>query len=152
LSGPLGPPGSHLILTNITATPVNASGASIAGESEAQQESFYGTLDQTLFGLERSNPFILNINKSASPGGLKSFINSSSDLPISNYIAGLMAPGGLFPGGVELTAGAIITVDFPDGSKAEFVYTPGGNPPYTWNGNAWNSSGQKNLPKRSARQ
>jgi hypothetical protein len=47
---------SHPILTNIAATPISSTGASLAGEPESTLESYYAALDQTFMGTERSNP------------------------------------------------------------------------------------------------
>ena len=121
-------------LTNIVATPVDVTGASLSGQSEAALESAFGSIDFTIFGVVRAGnngatPIVLSA--SADPSGFPNSFVGSSDSAVS---AAINPPGS----DINLVV-ALLTVIFPDGSSAQYVQT--GPNSWSWNGIAHNSHG-----------
>jgi hypothetical protein len=118
------------------AIPVDATGASMAGLSEASQESTYTALDQTIFGANRSAPTALDISEEYA----SSFINST-DEEVSPGIGSALIHLGVNQATIPL--GTVITVTFPDGTTAEFVrISTTSSYQWGWNGVAHNANKQ----------
>ena len=105
-----------------TVTPISASGASLAGESEASLESNYGALDVGLFG-SRTNPKVVN-----EPPAYSGSIINSDDAEVGPGIDNALAAQGI--NWAELPVGFVITVNFQDGTSAQFIKTS--NLSYHW--------------------
>jgi hypothetical protein len=119
------------------AVPVDSTGASIASETESSQESFYGALDQTLFGANRGAPTTLNMPDDYAA----SFINSD-DGETSPGIGQALILAGINPASIPINT--VITVTFSDGTTAQFVkQSATATYQWLWNGVAHNKAGQR---------
>jgi hypothetical protein len=128
--------GSHLVLTNIATTPVDATGASIASLSEADQESLYHTIDMSLFGTNRKQPFkgVHEPTQYAS-----SFIGYDESEVVPGIGAALILMG---INQNAFSPGDMITVTFDDGTSAEFVKNAStATYQWSWTGKAWDKNG-----------
>jgi hypothetical protein len=125
----------HYTWVVTAAIPINSSGASIASETESEQEAFYGALDQTLLGVNRSGPLTANCPDSYS----ESFINSI-DEEVGPGIDLALSQEGVSWAGIPI--GTVITVNFSDGTTAQYIKTNNSTDHWAWNGVAHNKSGQ----------
>jgi hypothetical protein len=120
----------------VSATPIDAGGNSLAGNSESANESYFASLDQVLFGANRSQP--TTVNEPSDYAG--SFINSdeSEVVPGIGYaLIHMDIDPAVFP------AGTLITVKFSDGTTAQYIKaSAGATYQWTWTGIAHNAKGQ----------
>jgi hypothetical protein len=122
----------------IGAVPIDSTGTSIASETESSQESFYGALDQTLFGANRAAPTTITMPSNYSASFIGSEDGETS--PGIGYALFLM---GINP--AEIPVGTTITVTFTsDGTTAQFVkQSATATYQWLWNGIAHNKAGQR---------
>jgi hypothetical protein len=128
--------GGEPIWTLQSATPVDSSGNSLAGNSEADNESYFASLDQVIFGASRNEPQSINEPTAYS----SSFINSTEEevAPGIGYAFGQL---GINPGSIAV--GTVITVKFDDGTTAQYVKLSALNTyQWSWNGIAHNKDGK----------
>jgi hypothetical protein len=127
------------VLRNITATPIDASGNSLAGSSESSLESTFQQLDQMSFGTSRSGKIgFLQVPVDISP----TFINIAEGMiSLEGQIPALISNQyGITTG---IPAGTVVTVVFQDQSKAQFYKVSAADTSqWLWNGFAWNSKNQ----------
>jgi len=114
------------------ATPLDASGNSLAGQLEADRQSFYTVFDLVTFGVSRSNPILL-------PGQYP-FFGSVSDSEMSDSINATLVG---FQGGSVVIASGFIEVTFLNGDKAQYIQSPKGSNNWVWNGYAYNAAGSR---------
>jgi hypothetical protein len=127
-----------------SATPVDATGASIGGLNATQQALIYAAIDTGVFG-DRNTPMQLNENIPSFPWG--SFVCTAgscmSDSDITTYLNTSIGADWL---NNNLADGKIVRVVFRDGSTADFIFHKGQNGQpgtFTWDGDAWDSAGNK---------
>jgi hypothetical protein len=119
-----------------SAVPVDSSGNSLAGESEASQEAFFGTLDSTIFGVNRGNPISVN-----EPYVYASSFVNSDDAEVGPGIDQALLDKGILWS--SLPDGTVITVVFTDGTSAQFyLENNSSSDHWIWNGTAHNQQGQ----------
>ena len=123
------------------ATPVDGSGNSLAGQSEATLEAFYQLLDQMNFGTSRDAPFWLNASN-PQQALLPTSFGLSSDEQVSDVIDYLDT------GPSDPSIGYICLVTFPNGDTAQFQLTQTGSSKldnvWTWvPGKAWDKNGNQ---------
>lgn len=127
---------AHTITWVVTAaTPVDSTGTSIASQTESAQESFYGTLDGTLLGMNRSGPLAINVSDTYAA----SFINSI-DEEVGPGIDLALAQLGIPWSGLPLNTP--ITVKFSDGTTAIYIKTNPSSDHWQWSGIAHNKNNQ----------
>jgi hypothetical protein len=115
-----------------SATPTDASGTSIAGQSEATQESTYQAIDTTIYAGDRDVPYFKYLDPNATPT-LLTFINST-DYQVTNAVMAQNTGG-------PLTNGQLVTVIFHDGTRATFRYNSSTGQ-LEWTGDAWDANGK----------
>ena len=119
------------------ATPIDASGTSLAGQAESAQESFYGSFDQTTFGVSRSSPTVVKISDEYAA----SFVRSTED-EVSPGIGRALILMGIDQGSIP--PGTVITVRFPDGTTAEYIKQSNFSTyQWIWNGTAHDKNGRQ---------
>lgn len=106
-----------LVLVNITTTPVDVSGNSLASLSESQLEQTYTSFDVALFGTERNNPLWITpqlpgFNLPDAP----SFIGSTD----ANINLDISLNGPLSEAIASLGVGEQFTIKFADNTTAQF--------------------------------
>jgi hypothetical protein len=116
------------------ATPISASGSSLAGESEAFLESNYAALDVGLFG-SRTNPKVVTVSSTYAV----SIINSDDAEVGPGIDLALAAQGILW---ADLPVGFVITVNFQDGTSAQFIKDSNFSAHWVWTGVAHNKNKQ----------
>jgi hypothetical protein len=99
ISGAWGISSRHIVFIPSSFTPVDASGNSLAGQSETYLENYYTQVDWSVFGVFRSNPTFA---------------------PDTDVSADIVNSFGL---GADIPPGTPITVTFSDGVVAIFVRT-----------------------------
>jgi hypothetical protein len=114
VTGKFGSHGGDGHYSATTMTPVDASGNSIAGTTEASQEALYKVLDITISGTQRDNPTYFWTTISGMPN---SFIGST-DAVINAVINNNPTVLALYSG---LANNSVVTITFADGSIAEFA-------------------------------
>ena len=123
------------------ASPIDSSGNSLAGDSEASLEAFYQLLDTLNFGTSRDAPFWLNASN-PQQNLLPTSFGLSSDEQVSDVIDYLNNGPGF------ASKGYICLVTFPNGDTAEFQLTTQGTTRegnvWTWvPGKAWDKNGNQ---------
>jgi hypothetical protein len=108
-------------------TPVDGSGNSLAGESEASLDNFFSANDTTIFAANRNDPLIVIPNTT-----IPSYINS-----VDSAVGAV--PSAIFSGANKVPVGTIVEFVFPDHTKALYKLQPNG----AWlpTGAAWDSQG-----------
>jgi hypothetical protein len=106
--------GGEPIWTVQSATPVDSAGNSLVGNAEVTNESYFASLDQTIFGVSRSAPTVLNEPTNYA----SSFINSLEEETEPGINAALAAKG-ISPG--TIAVGTVITLKFEDGTTAQYI-------------------------------
>jgi hypothetical protein len=132
-----GPEGER-VWTAESATPVDSSGNSLAGESASSQEAYYGALDQVIWGLDRKAPTQIN----EPPDYKTSIINSDYGevTPGINVALGKLDQP-INPAAIPV--GSVLTVIFQDGTTAQFIkFSETLSDMWQWNGIAHNAKGQ----------
>lgn len=124
------------------ATPVDANGNSLSGNTEAQNQTYFAALDETIFGANRT---LVAANKqpptvNLSPDYEGSIINSD-DAEIGPGIDSALSAKGILWS--DLPSGTVVTVIFEDGTKAQFMKVGQMTDHWVWNGQAWNKQGQR---------
>ncbi len=113
ISGAWGTSSRHIVFIPSSFTPVDASGNSLAGQSEAYLENYYTQVDWSVFGAFRSDPNLASFTSGNEP---LDFVGT----PDSDVSADIVNSFGL---GAGIPAGTPITVTFSDGVIAIFVRT-----------------------------
>jgi hypothetical protein len=120
--------------TATTTTPVDAAGNSMAGQLEADLQSFFTVLDLETFGVSRSYPILLP--------GQYAYFGVVSDQQMSDSINADLDGHTIMGADVIITTG-MIEVTFVNGDKAQYVEMPKGSKNWVWNGFAYNSRGHR---------
>jgi hypothetical protein len=127
--------------------PVDESGNSLAANTETQNQSYFAALDETVFGADRTGlaaaggglPAQINL----SPTYQSSFINSIDEEIGPGIDAALASLGINWASSPLIKEGIVVTVLFPDKTKAQFVkYNGKMSDHWVWNGKAWNKDGK----------
>jgi hypothetical protein len=113
ISGAWGISSRHIVFIPSSFTPVDASGNSLAGQSETYLENYYTQVDWSVFGVFRSNPTFASFTTGNQP---LDFVGT----PDTDVSADIVNSFGL---GADIPPGTPITVTFSDGVVAIFVRT-----------------------------
>jgi hypothetical protein len=126
--------GEHESMDVTSVTPVDASGNSLAGNSESELEAYYVALDQAVNGTSRSFPLVV---KYTGVVGLPLFFGTSTDAQITKAFQNTLAqdPASEL---MESETGQFMLVQFYDGTWAGFeIDWSTGKIVLTWNGYAY---------------
>lgn len=116
-------------------TPIDSSGNSLAANTESANESYFASLDQVLFGANRSAPQTVTVSTDYA----SSFINSLEEEVVPG-IGNALIQLGVNP--ATISVGTLITVKFSDGTTAQYIkISSTSSYQWPWTGIAHNSSG-----------
>jgi hypothetical protein len=114
-------PGAPIRLSNVTTTFVDASGNSLAGESESALEAAFTAIDQMLFGNFRTQGKLSKVIPIPPAYGTTPIGNEVWDVDTNTGIN--VALGNMNVNPATLPAGTIISVVWADGTTAQFIRT-----------------------------
>lgn len=114
-------PGAQPYLTNVTTTLVDASGNSLAGNSEAALQAAFLAIDQTLFANFRTQGKLGGVVKIPPAYGTTPINNEVWDVDANTGINVALSNIGVNAG--PLPAGTLVSVTWPDGTTAQFIRT-----------------------------
>jgi hypothetical protein len=132
-------PNSPRVLINVTATPIDEMGNSLAGLSESALQASFAASDQLTFGANRATNFTaINVP----PGDYSTFVCNCDLQEMGTGVAGWITSQ--FNTQTEtLPVGTIVTLRFADGTTAQFQKKDAMSTyRWGWNGKAFNKQGQ----------
>jgi hypothetical protein len=120
--------------TATTATPVDFSSNSLAGNSESNLQGFFHVFDQAVFTLDRDQPLPIVLPRDYP---YQSFVVTSDDQ--ASAIINQIFPMASAPAGIW------VSIEFPDHTKATYILQNGldqnGHRIWKWSGFAWDAQG-----------
>lgn len=124
------------VLVVLSAVPIDSSGNSLAGQSEATLEADFASFDLITMGTNRNQPLTVN-----EPTNYQISFIGSDDAEVGPGIDQALLAQGI--NWAFLPIGSLVTVKFNDGTKAIYFKKDNTDAHWVWAGSAWDSHGNQ---------